>query len=109
MNTAKSIDTGCRKIFQHYKFEHQKRKLWEEMGELLEALSAVQHSQSPRDFDNVVEELADVHVLLRQFQLHFSIGDENIQRIMKAKVERTIERMKNDVATNLKDVTTDWK
>ena len=93
-----TIDTGCKKIFSHYKYEHQKRKMWEEMGELLEALTAVQYTAKGRVFENVVEEIADVLVMVRQFQLHFSISYEHIQRIMKAKVERTLERMKDSKA-----------
>ena len=109
MNNTKSIDTGCRKIFSHYKYEHQKRKLWEEMGELIEALTASQYSTRSGVFENVVEEIADVLVMVRQFQLHFSISDEHIQRIMGEKVERTLERMKADPVSNLKEVKTNWK
>lgn len=109
MGKQQTIDAGCRKIFSHYKYENQKRKLWEEFGELLSALTTIQHTTKGRAFENVAEEIADVMVMVRQFQLHFAISDEHIKKVMQAKVERTIERMNNDVTANLKDVSTNWK
>lgn len=102
MTNSKSIDTGCKKIFSHYKFEHQKLKLWEEMGELIEALTASQYSTRSGVFENVVEEIADVQVMLRQFQLHFSISDERIHALMEQKIKRTIDRMNKQPETALK-------
>jgi NTP pyrophosphatase (non-canonical NTP hydrolase) len=89
------IDTGCKQIFQHYKFENQKRKLWEEMGELIEALTVAQYTTRNHAFEHVVEEIADVMVVVRQFQLHYAISDDHIAAQMEAKIKRTIEKMSN--------------
>ena len=88
-------------IINHYEINHQQRKLEEEVFELQEALI-----EYTCDFENdfyeqveqghkehITEEIADVMVLLRQFQCLFEIKDEDIHRIMQKKVNRQIERI----------------
>lgn len=92
----KKIDEGCLKIIRHYGLQHQKRKLAEEFVELIEAITACQFSKRGGLFENMVEEIADVSVVLRQVQKHFSISDEKVEEIMLQKIQRTIERMDTD-------------
>lgn len=44
----------------------------------------------------VAEELADVMVMLKQFQYYYEISDKEIEKIMKEKVDRQLERIKNE-------------
>ena len=49
--------TGCKIIFSHYGEEHQKKQLIQELGELIIAITK-------DDLENVIEEMADVEVML---------------------------------------------
>lgn len=87
------------KILQHYGEEHQYQKLVEELGELLIAVS---RRLTTQDYDeilkaeeNVVEEMADVMVLMNQ--LTISIGALGKREdYYNAKVNRQLERIKRD-------------
>lgn len=46
--------------------------------------------------NHIKEEIADVLCMLRQFQYHYGFKDEKIDEIVKFKVERQLERMKNE-------------
>ena len=45
---------------------------------------------------HIAEEIADVVVMLKQFQYYYGITDEEIEEVMKYKIERTIKRMENE-------------
>lgn len=75
------------RIMQYYGITNQKRKLVEEMGELITAIAR-------NDEENTIEEMADVCVLLNQFLTSY-IGHE-IQRIMNEKVARQLDRINNN-------------
>lgn len=42
---------------------------------------------------NIKEELADVYLMLKQIQLHFNISEEELQKNISYKVNRTIKRI----------------
>lgn len=42
---------------------------------------------------HIVEEIADVTVMLKQFQYYYGIEDKEIEEVMKYKVERQLERI----------------
>lgn len=78
------------KIIQHYGLNHQQRKLEEEVYELQEAII------KGDDKEHITEELADVCVLLMQITNYFKIDVPSIDKIMEMKIDRQIERMKNE-------------
>ena len=78
------------KIIQHYGLNHQQRKLEEEVYELQEAII------KGDDKDHIAEELADVCVLLMQITNYLKIDVPSIDKIMEMKIDRQIERMKNE-------------
>ncbi len=47
--------------------------------------------------EHIAEEIADVTVMLKQFQYHYEIEDKEIEEVMKFKIERQLERIKNEV------------
>lgn len=49
----------------------------------------------PKDYkkEHIKEELADVMVMLKQFQLYYNISTKEIKEVMKYKVDRQIERI----------------
>ena len=46
--------------------------------------------------NHIKEEIADVLCMLRQFQYYYGFTDKQIDEIVKFKVERQLERMKNE-------------
>ncbi len=73
------------KIIQHYGFENQVQKLWEEIGELRWNTGEA----------NFIEEMADV-LNVMQGIIAFKGWDAKIKEIQVQKLDRQLERMKND-------------
>lgn len=84
------------KIVTHYGLENQKRKLVEEVYELLDALAELNYSSMnfsnnlQKMLEHVTEEIADVQVMLEQIKVYWSIKPEDIQRVMEYKINRTL-------------------
>ena len=97
-------------IANHYGLEGQKNQLIEEMAELTQAIckmnrvhgcgQPVADSLKIRDLEhNLVEELADVRLVLNQ--VIFLLGcDQEVQEIENQKIERTLERIGEENAGN---------
>ena len=74
-------------IFNTYGKSHQVSKLLEEIGEFIETVIN-------EDKENMVQEMADCTVMLKQFQYYYGITDEEIIKVMKEKIDRQLERIK---------------
>ena len=74
-------------IFNTYGKSHQVSKLLEEVGEFIETVMN-------EDKENMVQEMADCMVMLKQFQYYYGITDEEIIKVMKEKIDRQLERIK---------------
>ena len=46
--------------------------------------------------EHIAEEIADVMVMLKQFQMYYKISRDEIRDIMKYKIERQLERIGNE-------------
>ncbi len=46
--------------------------------------------------EHMTEEIADVMVMLKQFQYYYGIEDKQIEEIMKYKIDRQLERIDNE-------------
>ena len=93
----KELDTDLMIAIGYFGVNEQQRKLQEEIFELQEAIYNLENSTLDiyeKCLDHFKKELADVHNLLRQFQLEYAIEDEEvmIERINKS--NRTIKRIK---------------
>ena len=87
------------KIVQHYGIEHQQRKLEEEVFELQQAITNCEWASSEYgrcSKSNIIEELADTQVMLKQFQYYYEITDDEIEEIMQFKVDRQLERIEKE-------------
>ncbi len=102
------------KIINHYGVNNQQRKLQEEVFELQEAIydyentyyepytdsieerSVSEEEQKEPLREHIAEELADVMVLLEQFKLYYDISSEEITNIFWSKVNRQLDRMKEE-------------
>ena len=74
-------------IFNTYGKSHQVSKLLEEVGEFIETVIN-------EDKENMVQEMADCFVMLKQFQYYYEINDDEIIKVMKEKIDRQLERIK---------------
>ena len=81
--------TGCKIIFSHYGEEHQKKQLIQELGELIVAITK-------DDLENVIEEMADVEVMLDQFEINYPKINNKIDTAMLNKVNRQLRRIKEE-------------
>ena len=74
-------------IFNTYGKSHQVSKLLEEVGEFIETVIN-------EDKENMVQEMADCMVMLKQFQYYYGITDEEIINNIQFKIKRQLERIK---------------
>ena len=82
------------KIIEHFGINNQQRKLQEEVFELQEAITIYQQGGNLK-FDDIEEEIADVMILLKQFQYYYKINREDIRKITKNKIKRTLDRIES--------------
>lgn len=82
---------------EHYGYSEQSLILNEELSELIQAISKYRRNNSKKNFDNVVEEIADVEVMLHD---EFGFGHDRLNRFK--------ERF-NFKAECIGDSFTDWQ
>ena len=79
------------KIADHYGYEKQKNKTIEELIELADAII---HDQE----DNIIEEIADVLIMLNQL-IYLKQIKEKVDQTVKEKIERQIKRIEKEYDT----------
>lgn len=88
------------KIINHYGVKHQLKYFQSEVFELNESILAnwydVEGVTDVGYVEHIREELADVMVMLKQFQYYYEIPDKEIEDVMKYKVQRQLERIENE-------------
>ena len=91
-------------IINHYGIKSQQRKLQEEVFELQEAIINAENnrligiSRKPSELaiEHIAEEIADITVMLKQFQYYYGIEDKDINDIMISKIDRQLNRIKEN-------------
>lgn len=88
-------------IINKYGVNNQQRKLMEEIFELQEAIIKWENMSSTPGYmlvnelkEHIEEEFADVLNILEQFKIYYELDDDNIYKIRKQKIDRTLERIK---------------
>lgn len=82
------------RIARHYGFRHQAIKTAEEASEL--AAVMLQYIQGRAGRSAVVEEIADVNIMLMQLTELMQISGCEMEQVMQRKVVRQLGRMKNE-------------
>lgn len=82
------INEDLKYIADHYGKEHQLEKCKEELNELIEALGGSNNT-------HLVEEIADVEIMISQIKYLRNIPDEQIDVIKKYKTQRQLTRIAN--------------
>lgn len=95
------------KIIKHYGVNAQQRQFAEEVFELQEAITQHELKESVSyeiplteltdTREHIAEEIADVMIMLNQFKAYYNIPNETILVFMRGKVNRQLERIKNEV------------
>ena len=85
------MDKKLLEIINHYGIKAQLKHLYSELYELTEVITSL-----PNENMMIADELADIHVLIRQLQLIYEITDEDIKERMEFKVNRQIERIEHE-------------
>ena len=106
----KNMDKDLLKIIEHYGLNNQLKKLSEELYEFQEAVllydvlktikedfkDEVLEKNTEYIYKCVLEEYADLCVLLSQFELYFDLNEDEVWQVMKNKVDRQLKRIEND-------------
>lgn len=98
------MEKKCLEIARYYGFDAQSNQLIEECAELIQAINKYKRQflrgqpvgikpgvLEPRAM--IVEEIADVEVMLCQMKYLLGIEEEEIEAVRERKIERTFERM----------------
>lgn len=101
------------KIINHYGVLKQLKYFQSEIFELNEAIISYENAKDSNNIhhcdieyalesfeQNIAEEIADVQVMLDQFQHYYEIEDKEIEEIMKYKINRQLERIGGDDLSN---------
>lgn len=96
-------------IINHYGLKAQLKKLNEEMYELSEAIIEHEQEQSLKELldikivdsdiakkEHIIEEYADVVLVLSQIGLHFGIDPNEVDKVVDYKVNRTLNKIKEE-------------
>jgi hypothetical protein len=88
-----------KEIIEHYGVMKQLKYFQSEVFELNEAIIKYEYAD---DYMNdkfvldIAQEIADVEVMLNQFKEYYNIKDKPIEDIMRFKIDRQLERIKNE-------------
>ena len=87
------------KIIHTYGLHNQLKYIHSEYFELDEAIlnyEWLKYERGIDDINHIAEELADVMVMLKQFQYYYGIEDKQIEDIMNFKIDRQLNRIKEE-------------
>ena len=80
-------------IAEHFGMDSQMIKTVEELSELSQVICKIQaEGITIESYQNLVEEIADVEIMLERIKYLHEIPGEEIKEIKKEKIERTIQR-----------------
>lgn len=95
------------KIINTYGVNAQQRQFAEEVFELQEAITQHELKESVsyeipiteivETREHIAEEIADVTIMLKQFRVYYNVSDKTTNTIMRKKIQRQLERIKNEV------------
>lgn len=109
---TEEMEKKCLEIARYYGFDAQTNQLIEECAELIQAINKYKRrflrgqpvressdGKAPRDM--IVEEIADVEVMLCQIKQFFGITELEIEDVAEQKIERTMMRMEETTRADM--------
>lgn len=95
------------KIIEHYGLMKQLKYIHSEYFELDEAIIQFDWNDETHNekyaIECVAQEIADIMVMLKQFQHYFGISDLDIQKNMEYKINRQLERIEEEENVSSRD------
>lgn len=86
-----------------YGYDNQVRMLFEEIAELQNAVCKYLRGRCDKKTkNNVIEEIADVFIIIEQFKIMFDLADDSIQEAINFKMNRLSERVEKLEDSNIK-------
>lgn len=89
--SAEKIST----IIDYFGSNHQRLKAAEELSELMTLILQDANRNGKVPVSRIVEEIADVYVMLAQIEMIYFLDSRDIQPIIDWKIDRTIRRMED--------------
>lgn len=86
-----TVDRFIEFIFSKTNAEIQEIICIEELSELQKELT--KHLRGEENWDHIVEEIADVQLMIYQMQHYFQIDPEEIKRRIANKIDRTLNKI----------------
>lgn len=109
---TEATEKKCLEIARFYGFDAQTNQLIEECAELIQAINKYKRKylrgqpvressdgKAPREM--IVEEIADVEVMLCQIKQMFGITELEIEDVAERKIERTMMRMEEQTREDI--------
>lgn len=95
----KKIEQVFKQSIEIYGKEAQSRQVMEECAELIQAVNKMLRYEDrpaePEYYANLVEEIADVEIMLYQLKVMFNVSDDEVFKVKIQKAKREKERLKN--------------
>jgi len=89
------MEANLKKIANHYGFSNQLQILVEEMAELTQAICKYKRFENAKErvdiFENLVEEVADVEIVLSQIKM--LVGEKAVNKKVEEKIARQLKRI----------------
>lgn len=82
-----------KEIIEHYGVMPQLKHLQGEMFELTEAVINYENEMTKDNINHIIEELADVQVMIDQLKTYYKVNDVDLNKEMEYKVNRQIIRI----------------
>lgn len=95
MNKGEIMEEKLLEIINHYGVLPQLKYFQSEVFELNEAI--IKHEALGCEYQHIAEEIADVEVMLLQLKEYYHIDGNDILKIMNEKIDRQLERIKNEI------------
>lgn len=92
MNRIKAM----KKIVEFYGEREQFTQLMEECCELAIAINKWRRKTTITNYDNIIEEIADVEIMVDQIKMILNIDDCDINRLKDFKLTRTLARIEDE-------------
>lgn len=98
-----TLEDKALKIIETYSPRKQVKYMFTELSELQEAITDYEYVEaykgSPAELmhkEHIIEEIADVQLMLNQFKEYYDVSDAYIYEIMNEKADRQLKRIKEE-------------
>jgi len=94
--TEKAYNDAIGRIAEHYGAGAQSMQTCEECAELIQAVSKLTRGVTEMRISALVEEIADVRIMMSQLMQLYGIPETEIATLVERKLERQLERIKGE-------------